>query len=155
MPGTNATSHSQFLDFTVFHYPISLFLKSFKNSAVLLCRSLEISDEEVESGQGQSRDEIEIEMPSDCLWHEMAGAVNDNHQVNKSVAICGLGLSAWMGSASACASVCQGCRRTDLPSCPSQTLPRKQPSGRQTDLQASAFTCPALPPWLWRGSEGS
>ena len=49
-------------------------------------------------------------MTSDCLWPELAGAVNDNHQVNDSVAICGPGPSVWTGSVSACAPVRQGRR---------------------------------------------
>ena len=49
-------------------------------------------------------------MTSDCLWPEPAGVVNDNHQLNDSVAICGPGPSVWTGSVSACAPVRQGRR---------------------------------------------
>lgn len=59
------------------------------------------------------------------------------------------------GSVCACASVCQGRRKTDPRSRCGQTLPQKQPRCRQTDLQPSASTCSALPPRPWRPSEGS
>lgn len=47
---------------------------------------------------------------SGMRWHELWMTITKW----MTVAICGPGLSARMGSVSACASVCQGCRKTDL-----------------------------------------
>lgn len=67
--------------------------------------------------------------------------MNDNHQVNGSVAICGLGLSVWMGSVSACAPVCQGGgRQTCLPASLSQALPQKTAT-LQTNRPATPPAC--------------
>ena len=98
-------------------------------------------------GQGQSADEIEMEVSSDCLWPETAGAVNDNHQVNDSVAICGLGLSVWMGSVSACAPVHQGGGKTDLLSSLSQALPQKTATLHTDRPPAFCFYLPSPTNW--------
>ena len=81
-------------------------------------------------------------MSSNCLWPEPAGAVNDNHQVNDSMAICGPGrLSGW----EACLHVPQSVRagETDMPSSLSQALSRKTATLQMDRPPAFLFYLPS------------
>lgn len=75
---------------------------------------LQFQSRKLKEGRVRAETKCRSEVPSDGLWQEMAGAVNDSHQMTDSVAICRLSLSAWMGSVCACASVCQDRRKADL-----------------------------------------